>query len=278
MGGLITRIAMKRKVSTADFFARHPVFSLDQAEEAMAPPGGRPAMVQRLKHHLSSGRLLHVARGLYAVVPAGFEASEFRPDPFLVAAAARPDAVFCHHSALELLGAAHSVWNECTAYTARPRRPISLADGTVSFLAEPQVMQSSAAGHVATRKVERRGQLLVTTGPERTLVEGFRWPDRSGGLEELVVSAGGFVTLNLELLEDVLERYAQARLWAATGWFLEQNQETFHVPEEFLARMADRVPRSPQYLERGARGGAMVSRWNLIVPEALQRLGGPDDR
>jgi hypothetical protein len=33
-----------------------------------------------------------------------------QPDPFLVAAAVRPDSVFSYHSALEFLGAAHSVW------------------------------------------------------------------------------------------------------------------------------------------------------------------------
>jgi hypothetical protein len=76
--------------------------------------------------------------------------------------------------------------------------------------------------------------LLDTTGPERTLVEGFNRPSLAGGLEELVRSAAGFTTLDLGLLEEVLRRYDLARLWAATGWFLETFQKSFHVPDALL--------------------------------------------
>lgn len=111
---------------TAEYFAACPVFSLDAATQILKPPGGRSGAVERLKHHLESQHLKLVARGVYAVVPAGIPAERFQPDPFLVAAAARPDAVFSHHSALELLGAAHSVWREYTLYTRPRRRPLSL--------------------------------------------------------------------------------------------------------------------------------------------------------
>jgi hypothetical protein len=119
---------------------------------------------------------------------------------------------------------------------------------------------------------------LRTTGPERTLVEGFRRPSLAGGLEELVQSASGFATLDLDLLEKVLRGYAIANLWAATGWFLERFQRAFYVPEKVLDRMAQNRPRSPQYLERDRRGGALAARWNLILPEALASLEEPDDR
>ena len=72
---------------TADFFATHPVFSLDEAVRALAPPGGRPGTVERLKHHIETDRLKLVTRGVYAVVPAGVAAERFRPAPILVAAA-----------------------------------------------------------------------------------------------------------------------------------------------------------------------------------------------
>jgi hypothetical protein len=59
-------------VRTEDFFTSHPVFSLDDAARVLAPPRGRPGAVERLKHHLETGRLKLVARGVYAVVPADF--------------------------------------------------------------------------------------------------------------------------------------------------------------------------------------------------------------
>lgn len=95
------------------------------------------------------GRLKVLARGVYAVVPRGTAPEALRPDPFLVAAAARPDAVFSHHAALELLGAAHSVWNECTAYASRRRRPIELDGTTVCFLDVPAGELEVVPGGVA---------------------------------------------------------------------------------------------------------------------------------
>jgi hypothetical protein len=125
-----------------------------------------------------------------------------------------------------------------------------------------------------TRRVEHRGKILTATGPERTLVEGFRRPSLVGGLEELVNSAGGFSTIDLGLLEEILSRYNIANLWAASGWFLERFQASFYVPDDALSRMERRRPRSPQYLERDRRGGWLASRWNLILPNVLKPAGG----
>ena len=138
----------------------------------------------------------------------------------------------------------------------------------------PGAMRSISSRDVGPRRVERRGKILTATGPERTLVEGFRRPALAGGLEELVLSAGGFSTIDLNLLEEVLNRYDIANLWAATGWFLERFQASFYVSDEVLSRLERRRPRSPQYLERSNRGGWLASRWNLILPNSLKPAGG----
>lgn len=267
---------MQHKVKTRDFFATHPVFSLDEAARSLAPRRGRAATLDRLKHHLKAGRLKVAARGVYALVPAGVPAGRFSPDPVLVALAMRPDAVFSHHTALELLGAAHSAWRQCTVYTARVHRPMALNGTAILFLASPKGLTGKRA--LGTRRVERRGRLVEVTGPERTLVDGFRRPALAGGLEELVTSASGFATMDLKLVEEVLRRYGAANLWAAVGWFLDRFQKTFHVSEAVLKRLERHRPQSPQYLERGTRGGVLAHRWNLIVPEALAGSGEPDER
>ena len=265
-------------MKTIDFFALHPVFSLDEASSALGLPGGRAATVERLKYHVETGRLKLAIRGVYAVVPPGTWAAEFRPDPFLVAAAFRPDGIFSHHSALELQGVAHSMWNECTLYAEGRRKPVLLSGTTVRFLDHPAPMRMESGSHLGMRKIERRGKFLRATGPERTLVEGFRRPRLAGGLEELVTSASGFAVLDLALLDETLQRYGIANLWAATGWFLERFRETFHVPEAFLNHLERHRPRVPHYVERNRRGGMLASRWNLILPESLLRLGEPDER
>jgi len=265
-------------MKTAEFFATHPVFSLDEAVEALDPPGGRSGTVERLKYYLGKRQLRLLTRGIYAVVPPGVKPQQFQPDPFLTAAAIRPDAVFSHHSALELLGAAHSMWKKFTLYTEKRRKPLCLNGFSILFLKHPRLNKSNAPDFLGTQKVERRGRLMRTTGPERTLVEGFRRPALAGGLEELVESARGFPTLSLSLLEDVLHRYDTAILWAATGWFLERFQTTFQVSEEYLEKIEHRCPRSPLYLERNLRGGWLAPRWNLILPNILKQPAEYDER
>lgn len=266
-----------RKVSAQEFFTQNPVFALDQAARELAPPGNRRRAGALLRYHLDRGKLKLLARGLYAVVPAGVAPERFQPDALQAAAAERPDALFCYHSALELLGAAHSAWRDCTLYTARRRKDLRLGDRRIRFLQVPAAMKSGDGQLLGTRRVEYRGKLLACTGPERTLVEGFRHPSLVGGQEELLVSAGGFAALDLDLLADLLRRYGAAKLWAATGWFLERFRDRFHVPESVLTRWEKEVPASPQYLERRQRGGRFCRRWNLIVSRELERTGGPDE-
>jgi predicted transcriptional regulator of viral defense system len=268
----------KRQVSTEDFFASNPVFSLDQAAKTLEPPSGRTGAVYRLKHHLETGRLKRLARELYAVVPSGKPADGFQPDAFLAAQAARPDGVFSYHSALELLGVAHSVWHQCTVFSDRRRQPLVLDRTKVMFFEHPMPIRRSGDVLFGTQKVERRGQLLRVTGPERTLVEGFHRLDLVGGLAELNESAAGFPALDLDLLESVLERYGTAKLWAATGWFLEQHRDIFHVSDVYLQRLEAHCPRAPLYLMRKRRGGTLVARWNIVLPPESKTQGELDER
>lgn len=261
-------------MTTTDFFATHPVFSLDEATRALSPKGGRTGTVERLKHHVRKGRLTLVTRGVYAVVPPGVAANRFVPDPILVAAATRPDAVFAYHAALRLLGAAHSVFSDTAVFTTGRRTAVSRGALTIRFLAPPKALSVPRLLRLGTRQVDHRGRLVRCTGPERTLVEGFRRPGLVGGAEELVLSAAGFPTLDLTLLERILGRYKVATLWAAAGWFLERFRAAFHVSDPVLARFERRRPRSPHYLERGRRGGVLVDRWNLILPDEVAQAGG----
>lgn len=264
-------------MDTSTFLQTHRVFNLDQAVRALSPVGGRKATLERLKYAAGRGRLKRLLRGVYASVPAGLEPENFQADRFLVAAALRPDAIFSHHSALELLGAAHSEWQRCTAYSARRSQVFNLDGLALRFLSHPQRLARQDALELGTRVVRRLDCELRVTGPERTLLEGFRRPDLVGGHAELVESAAGFPVLELSLLFELLDAFRQKLLWAAVGWFLETYRTTFFVSEDDLVHMEKHVPTAPLYLARDQRGGVLVRRWNLIVPDVL--LGGrePDE-
>jgi len=269
-------LGAKRQVRTESFLERHPVFRLEQAARAFAHKDRR-ATLERLRYHVSTGRLKQVTRGVYARVPPGIEPREFHPDPFLVANALRPDAVFSHHSALELLGAAHSEWKLVTVLTTMRRGPLQFDGHSIAFLAPPAALVRSRRQSLGVRSLDRMGETLQATGPERTLLDGFRDPRHAGGAAELVESAAGFPVLELGLLESLLEAYSEKALYAATGWFLERYQRTFSVPDSFLHRLAQNRPISPQYLLRAQRGGRLARRWNLILPDALMNEE-PDER
>lgn len=264
-------------MDTATFLQTRRVFSLDEAVRALQPAGGRKATLERLKYTARRGKVKKLMRGVYASVPAGVDPGKFQPDRFLVAAALRSDAIFSHHSALELLGAAHADWRVCSAYSSgRPRR--FHADGVdLEFLSHPLPLARRGLAGLALRSVHRFGRELRVTSPERTLVEGFRRPGLVGGLAEHVESAAGFAVLEIPLLFEVLDAYGQKVLWAAAGWFLETYRETFFVRDEDLLSIEEKVPKSPQYLAKDQRGGILVRRWNLIVPEYLVEGREPDE-
>jgi len=256
-----------RSLSTEDFLAGHPVFSLD--ELAAATGTGRPAALERVKHHVGRGRLKRAAKGIYAAVPRGMAPDSFLPDRYLVAAVARPGGILSHHAALELLGVAHSEWNECTVLCSTRRTTITLNGVLVRFLQYPAALRQNRAERLGIRQTQRLGRSIAHSGPERTLIDGFRQPRLVGGLEELVESAASFGVLDLDLLERILESYAQSGLWACVGWFLERHQQRFFVPESFLDRLEERRPRSAQYVPRSHRGGVFFRRWNLVLPDGL---------
>ncbi len=262
------------------FISTREVFTVEDLAKALGKQRGergRSAARSLLKYHRRRGRVRHVTRGVYATVPVGVDRPKFRPDRYLVAAAVRPDAVFSYHAALELLGAAHSDWAVCSLFTCSRRRPLPLDGVVIRFLQHPPALERRGKENLGTVRVERSRETLAVTGPERTLVEGFRQPALVGGTQELVESASGFGVLDLRLLRRLLEAYDEKLLWAAVGWFLERYQSKFFVPADYLVSLEKRCPKSPQYLLRSQRGGMMQPRWSLILPRDLVRGGEPDE-
>src|SRR2546422_6119167 len=149
----------------------------------------------------------------------------------------------------------------------------------VEFVSHPPPLVRRRAVGLGVREVRYRDRAVRVTGPERALVEGFRKPRMVGGLEELIQSAAGFSSLDLDLLRTVLKAYDQKALWGAVGWFLEQYHRTFRVPEEYLRALERGRPASPHYLPRRQRGkgGLLVSRWNLVLPESVASLREPNE-
>jgi len=249
--------------------------------QAHGEPRPSTALVKRLKYLQATRRVVSLERGLYATVRPGADPKAVTPDPYLAAAVLRPDGVFAYYSALTLLGAAHSTWNVVTVLSSRRRRPLVLGTARVEVLPHPSQLVRRGATDLGVRNVPYVETTFRVTGPERTLVDGFRQLRLVGGLEEFVASAAGFASLDLDLLHSVLGAYGLRVLYAAVGWFLETYRQHFFVPDAFLTRLEQQRPAAPQYLPRRTRtegpSGRLVPRWNLILPEAALRGAEPDE-
>lgn len=248
------------------FFRTNPVFTLDQFRRAV---GGRATAATTrtlVKYHLGRGALRSVEKGVYAVVPPGLDATQFVPDRFLVIAALREDAVLAYHSALELLGYAHSTYRDAFYFTSRRRKDLRLGGGKLRALLHPKSLRDRGEEAYGVEVRERLGVKVRVTGPERTLVDCLAVLRYAGGAEEALQSLQGVPSLNLDRLAGYLERLGQRRAFAAVGAFLEREATRLFIPVEFLDRLAKERPVTPTYLVRGEKGGRLLPRWNLVVP------------
>ncbi len=265
------------RFETDTYLARNPVFTLSQVSEAMGRDRARAQ--SWAKYHLSTGRLRAVERGTYAAVPPGIDPKAFLPDRFLVGLALRPQGILAYHSALELLGAAHTTWHVAVVLSERRRRTVVLGSDRIEFHEHPSRLQVGGKQLLGVVSLPYRMVTVNVAGPERALVEGFRQPRLVGGLEELVESAGGFPSLDFEMLRMILSVFDQKALYSAVGWFLEQYRRVLYVPDELLLELERKRPASPYYLPRRLRGqgGLFAPRWNLVLPETVVRLAEPDE-
>jgi|SRR5450432_335830 len=255
-----------------DFFAQHTVFRFEEfkAEHQGSKKRSRETTAAVLKQHVAAGNLINVRRGLYARVPEGVDAATFRVDPFLVASRLSKDSVIAYHSALEFLGKAHSLSQRLTYLSSRRARPFQFQDTEFIPVLVPSSLRKLPDLGGGLRDERRQGLTVRVTGYERTLVDVLDAPRQGGGWEEIWRSLEGIEFFDLDAVVDYALRLGSALTTARVGFFLEQHREELLVEDRHLASLSAHAPTQPQYFERRHRkGGKMVPRWNLIVPEAV---------
>jgi hypothetical protein len=78
------------------------------------------------------------------------------------------------------------------------------------------------------------------------------------------------VFVDLDVVVDYAMRLGSALTIARVGFLLEQHKEELIVEDRYLEALRRRAPAQPRYFERRHRkGGKLLARWNLIVPEHI---------
>ncbi|MBZ0186252.1 MAG: hypothetical protein K8F91_08400 [Candidatus Obscuribacterales bacterium] len=214
--------------------------------------------------------MLHIRRGLYAVVPEGFEADSYRVDPFLIGARATDDAVIAYRSALEMHGYGYSVHNSMVYLTARREAARFMFQDTEFIGAtQPKALMKQAMEETEVEVIDRSGMEIRVTTLERTLVDCFDRLDLAGGIEEAWRSLGAVSYFNVDKVLEYLSLLSNAVTSAKVGLFLDVNRDRLHIGQQTLRALQELRPKQATYMFRSKRRGKLIQKWNLIVPEEV---------
>jgi predicted transcriptional regulator of viral defense system len=253
-----------------ELFARQPVLTRDELEAHLDQEHSRNRRSREslLSYHLREGHLLRIRRGLYAVVPPGGDPETCPIDPYLVAAKSADDAVLAYHTALDLHGKAHSVFERYFFQSNRSVRTTTFRTYRIERTPFPKALRDRSKEHFATETLDRSGVELRVASLERTLVDLHDRPKLGGGWEEIWRSLESVEYFDLDLVVAYTQLLGNGTTAAKVGYYLEQHAEPLMVEERHLEPLRELGPKQPHYLERG-RSGKLVSDWNLVIPVSL---------
>ncbi len=211
-----------------------------------------------LQRALKSKKIIRIRRGLYVSNTGRFEQTQV--DPYRIVGTIDPVAIVSFHSALEIYGVAHNQFFSVQFRTEVLRTPFDYA--------KVKYQPYHSSEKVNTQNFDSRslGNIKVTT-KEQTFVDCLSFPERAGGIEEVIRSLSLFPYLDLDELEVLLEQ-GNNSLAARAGWLLEAKKDTWRVKETTLESLKKRTFNGPFKLDKQAKENhGWSAEWNLCLPE-----------
>ena len=254
-------------MKTNEFFARHPVFTTSELTACLE---NRNHWTRKnlLAYHCKQGHIVQITRGLYAVVTPGRDSETYAVDPYLLAAKAAPDAVLAYHTALEVHGKAHSIFQQFFFLSRVPPRPRTFRAQRFRGISFPKALRLAGKEDFDVGVLDRSGVSIRVTSLERTLVDVLDRPDLGGGWEEIWRSLESVEYFDLDRVLEYARLLGNRTTAAKVGFYLEQHAEALMVEDRHLEPLRALRPKQPHYLERG-KSGKLAGRWNLVVPSSL---------
>lgn len=244
------------------FLAERQVFTA--AEFATRFPGSQTDR-NLLSRAVANGTVDKVRRGVYVSKAGRF--TGVVADPFDVAVAAAPDAVFCYTSALELLGAAHNVTRQVQFFTGS-------GVGAFAYDAVRYLPYRPKGTRLPPREVlAPTGRGYHVTSKEQTVVDCLADVAAAGGPDNLLHSLAALTRLDADLTAKTAAASAHS-VRARLGWTLETARDQWRVPDETLTQLAGSLGAGPYYFWRAAtpRERYWVKRWRLYLPHPEQEM------
>lgn len=268
----ITTMSNDRKqnpVRLNEFLSQHTVFTVDELDRFLSDRGsGNPnTRKSLLTYYRNRGRIIHLRRGLYAVVPIGSNPESTPVDPYIVAAKMTADAVLAYHTALELLGKAYSVYTRLHYVSAIKSLPLRFQSYEIRRVPVPSPLREKGKEMFGITHLNRSGVRVRVTSFERTLVDVLDRPDLAGSWEEIWRSLESVEYFDLDQVITYVRLLGNSTTAARVGFFLEQHKDTLMVDDVHLFALRKLRPRQPHYLQRNKRTACRwVKDWNLMIP------------
>jgi predicted transcriptional regulator of viral defense system len=238
-----------------EYIEKTSIFTIEDFREEFPTVTG----YNLLRRAVESGKAFHITRGMYASNTGRF--ADTRHDRFEIAAKLTADTVFAYHSALELLGVAHSVTNRVQYFSSKKKKEL-VFQGNV-FKRYP--MQSGRNLLTQTARISAIGEVRVTT-KEQTLLDCMTYLGRGGGAEEVLRSVSGFPYLDVEMVKNHVTGLSASSI-SRIGWLFEQKRETWNVTGkdiDFLQSLIGGT--SYRFVSRANPSGGWSKRWRLVLP------------
>lgn len=253
-----------------DFLPSHPIFSGNELSGFMGKNKNRWTLKAILAHHRKQGHIVLIRRGLYAAVPHGSLPDACPLDPYLLASKMADDAILAYHTALEVYGKAHSVFERFLYVTKRTTRPVTFRSYRFMGVRPPVALTSRHNEETGVKTVDRSGVSIHVTSLERTLVDILNRPDLGGGWEEIWRSLESVEFFDLDKVIKYVLLLENATTVAKVGFYLNQHRDPLMVEDHHLKTLKKYLPRRPHYMDSSRRRtGRLVSAWNLIVPAQI---------
>jgi predicted transcriptional regulator of viral defense system len=242
--------------------------SLDAIEQRA---GVRRGFARKLAHDLvRKGWIQRVGRGRYLLNPSkhGPEAVP-DADPLRVGSHIVRPYHFGYASAAELWGFLLQVGR--VYYIATPVRTSVRLDHPAQF----RFVRTRPERFFGSQEIQRRGETLLVSDPERTVIDCVDRPDLSGGLGGVAQIIGrAKPRLVWRRLSDYLERFDNRSLALRVSYLLERVRPSVALPPSWGTRWRARpnepwVPLGPPRLF--GRRGPHDPRWHIVqnVPDRV---------